>query len=266
MRDPIAASLINIVLDLLVGGPRMGVAAAAFATIASQTVSAILAFAKLTRSKAAVGCPLARGAVRRAVAAGGHRCRRLPSGVQKSSVISIANVIVQSNILNAFGAQAAMAGLAVHTARSRASAFLPVDLLFDGAGDVCSARTSAQCQPDRARGARHEVRLRLLGAHGRGRRRHRSRWRRRGLSVRSAAKTDVIAFGVQQAHTISLFYRLLAFSHCCAGILRGLGRPVVPMMVMRSAHQSISITIIGTTGRPSPRRMPAQQWLNASRQ
>ena len=47
-------SLLNIVLDLiLVGWLRMGVAAAAFATIASQTVSAVLAFAKLTRSQEA---------------------------------------------------------------------------------------------------------------------------------------------------------------------------------------------------------------------
>ena len=44
-------------------------------------------------------------------------------------------------------------------------------------------------------------------------------------------EADVIAFGVRQAHTITLFYCLLAFSHCCAGILRGLlrdGYPVTP--------------------------------------
>ena len=52
MRYLIAASIINVILDLiLVGWLRMGVGAAAFATIVSQTVSAILAFAKLTRSK-----------------------------------------------------------------------------------------------------------------------------------------------------------------------------------------------------------------------
>ena len=34
---------------------------------------------------------------------------------------------------------------------------------------------------------------------------------------------------------------------------------------MRNAHQTASITAMGTMGRPNPRRMPAQQWLNASK-
>ena len=58
---------------------------------------------------------------------------------------------------------------------------------------------------------------------------------------------DVIAFGVQQAHTAALFYCLLAFSHCCAGILRGLGRPVVPMMVMLMIWCALRITYITIT-------------------
>lgn len=42
----------------------------------------------------------------------------------------------------------------------------------------------------------------------------------------------VIAFGVMQARTISLFYCILAYNHCCAGVMRGLGRPMVPMVIM----------------------------------
>ena len=57
---------------------------------------------------------------------------------------------------------------------------------------------------------------------------------------------EVIAFGVQQAHTAALFYCLLAFSHCCAGILRGLGRPVVPMMVMLAVWCVLRIVYITT--------------------
>lgn len=54
MKYLITASLINIVLDLLfIGVLGYGVAAAAFATIISQSVSAILAFSKLMRSKEA---------------------------------------------------------------------------------------------------------------------------------------------------------------------------------------------------------------------
>ena len=112
MRYLIAASLINIVLDLiLVGWLHMGVAAAAFATIASQTVSAVLAFAKLTRSQEAWAVHWSEvkfdGPSLKAVIVQG-----LPSGIQ-NSVISIANVIVQSNI-NSFGAQA-MAGCGAYS-------------------------------------------------------------------------------------------------------------------------------------------------------
>ena len=52
---------------------------------------------------------------------------------------------------------------------------------------------------------------------------------------------------MQQAHTAALFYCLLAFSHCSAGILRGLGRPVVPMMVMLMVWCALRITYITIT-------------------
>ena len=43
---------------------------------------------------------------------------------------------------------------------------------------------------------------------------------------------EVIAFGTAQARTVTLFYFLLSFSHCIAGILRGAGKSTVPMFVM----------------------------------
>ncbi len=43
---------------------------------------------------------------------------------------------------------------------------------------------------------------------------------------------EVIAFGARQAHTEAAFFFLLAFSHCMAGILRGAGKSMVPMVVM----------------------------------
>ena len=41
---------------------------------------------------------------------------------------------------------------------------------------------------------------------------------------------EVIAYGVAGARTVSLFYFLLAFSHCCAGILRGPGGQSSPWL------------------------------------
>ena len=107
MKYLILSSLINIVLDLLfVAGMGYGVASAALATVISQVASAALAFRKLSRTSAPYKIWWRRvrfdlPMLRQVVTLG------IPSGVQ-SSVVSLANVIVQSNI-NAFGSSA-MAG------------------------------------------------------------------------------------------------------------------------------------------------------------
>lgn len=240
MRYLIAASLINIVLDLiLVGWLRMGVAAAAFATIASQTVSAVLAFAKLTRSQEAWAVHWSEvkfdGPSLKAVIVQG-----LPSGIQ-NSVISIANVIVQSNI-NSFGAQA-MAGCR-RVQQGRGLCLPARDLLCHGAGDVR--------QPERRRGPADRVKkgmkfgclCSVLMAEVVGATTYAAS---PCSSVLSAARPTSSRSACGQAHTITLFYCLLAFSHCCAGILRGLGRPVVPMMVMLAVWCLLRITYITVT-------------------
>ena len=56
-----------------------------------------------------------------------------------------------------------------------------------------------------------------------------------------------VAFGTNYARTVSLFYCLLAFSHCCAGILRGMGRPIVPMAIMLAVWCALRITYITIT-------------------
>ena len=240
MEYLITASIINIILDLiLVGWLRFGVGAAAFAPIASQTVSAILAFAKLMRSQEA-------WAVRwREVRFDGPSLKAvivqgLPSGVQ-NSVISIANVIVQSNI-NSFGAQA-MAGCGAYS-KVEGFAFLPVTCFSMALATFVSQNVGAG-QPDRVKkGMKFGSLCSVLMAEivglciyfG-------SPW----LIGAFSREPEVIAFGVQQAHTAALFYCLLAFSHCSAGILRGLGRPVVPMMVMLMVWCALRITYITIT-------------------
>ena len=240
MRYLIAASLINIVLDLvLVGWLRMGVAAAAFATIASQTVSATLAFAKLMRSDAewAVHPREVRfdGPSLKAVVVQG-----LPSGVQ-NSVISLANVIVQSNI-NSFGADA-MAGCGAYS-KVEGFAFLPVTCFAMALATFVSQNVGAG-QPDRVRkGMKFGCVCSVIMAELVGAAIYLlSPW----LIGAFSSEPAVVAYGVQQAHTAALFYCLLAFSHCCAGILRGLGRPVVPMGIMLAIWCALRITYITIT-------------------
>ena len=55
---------------------------------------------------------------------------------------------------------------------------------------------------------------------------------------------EVIAYGVTHARTVTLFYCLLAFSHCCAAILRGAGRAVIPMYIMLGVWCVLRITYI----------------------
>lgn len=233
----IAASLLNVVLDLLfVGVFHFGVGAAALATIISQAASAFLAFRKLTLSPEDYGVRWKQvrfhPATLRAVVAQG-----VPSGVQ-NSVISLANVIVQANI-NSFGAQA-MAGCGAYS-KIEGFAFLPVTCFSMALATFVSQNIGAG-KLDRVRkGMRFGLVTSPLLAEA------------IGLAIFALAplliaafngEPDVIAFGVRQARTVSLFYCLLAFSHCCAGILRGLGRPTVPMIVMLAVWCALRITYI----------------------
>ena len=55
---------------------------------------------------------------------------------------------------------------------------------------------------------------------------------------------EVVAFGVAQAHTVTLFYFLLSYSHCLAGIFRGAGKSSVPMVVMMVCWCIIRVSYI----------------------
>ena len=236
----IAASLTNVVLDLLfVAVFHWGVDSAALATILSQILSALLAFRRLARTRACYRVNWRRvrfeGPMLRQVVTLG-----IPSGVQ-NSVVSLANVIVQSNI-NAFGSFA-MAGCGAYS-KIEGFAFLPVTCFALALSTFVSQNLGAR-RFDRVRqGMRFGLLCSPLLAEG------------IGLVIFAFApflislfNSDpaVVAFGVNDARTVALFYCLLSFSHCCAGILRGMGRPVVPMAIMLCVWCALRITYITVT-------------------
>ena len=246
MKYLILASLTNVVLDLLfVAVFQWGVGSAAFATILSQILSAGLALGKLTRSagrsyqirwrRVRFEGPM----LRQVVALG------VPSGVQ-NSVVSLANVIVQANI-NAFGS-AAMAGCGAYS-KIEGFAFLPVTCFALALSTFVSQNIGAR-RFDRVKaGIKFGLLCSPILAEG------------IGVFIFFASPLlvslfnshpDVIAFGVNYAHTVALFYFLLAFSHCCAGILRGMGRPVIPMAVMLTVWCAVRISYITLTVRLIP--------------
>ena len=119
----IISSVLNIILDLLfVGVFRFGVGSAAVATIISQFVSAGLCLYRLTRKSpeeyrvSIKKIRLHKGMLKQIIQNG------LPTGIQ-NSVISIANVVVQSNI-NSFG-KMAVAGCGAYS-KIEGFGFLPI--------------------------------------------------------------------------------------------------------------------------------------------
>ena len=221
----IFSTFVNIVLDLVfVGVFHWGVGSAALATTISQGISALLCCIHLLR----VPEPY-RMEVRKIRF--DKECTKLilqmgvPSGVQ-NSVISIANVVVQSNI-NSFGS-AAMAGCGAHS-KLEGFAFLPVTCFTQALSTFVGQNLGAK-QYDRVKkGVGFGIFCCMVLAEA------------IGITVYLFApqliaffndSPEVVDFGVRHMRTICLFYCLMAFSHCIAAILRGAGKASVPMYTM----------------------------------
>ena len=238
------SSLVNILLDLLfVAGFKMGVGSAAAATAISQLVSAALCFIRLCRTDDVYRVTLRD--IRFDIPMLGKIIRNgLPAGCQ-NSIIAFANVIVQTNI-NAFG-EIAVAGQGVY-AKIEGFGFLPITCFAMALTTFISQNLGAG-EYDRAKkGARFGILCSMAIAEI------------IGLAIFLGApflmwlfdrNPDVIASGVGRAQADCLFYFLLAFSHCIAGIMRGAGKASVPMVVMliswcviRVAYITVAIRFI----------------------
>lgn len=233
----IISSLINIVLDLLfVGVLGLGVGSAALATIISQFVSAMLCLRRLLGSPEDYRISIRKirfdSVMLRQIIQNG-----LPSGIQ-NSIIALANVVVQSNI-NSFG-KMAVAGCGAYS-KIEGFGFLPITCFSLALTTFISQNLGAK-QYDRAkRGARFGILCSISLAEI------------VGICIYifsprliAAFNSDpqVISFGVLQARTVTLFYFLLAFSHCIAGIMRGAGKATVPMFTMMVCWCIIRVSYI----------------------
>ena len=222
------SSALNVALDLLfIGAFHLGVGSAAVATVISQAVSALLSFLHLRKPgtiyqlrlrKLRVHLDLMKEIVRMG----------LPTGVQ-NSVISIANVLVQSYI-NSFGSDA-MAACGTY-AKLQGFGFLPITSFALALTTFVSQNLGAK-QYERARqGARFGILSTVVMAEIIG-----------VLMVIFAvpmarlfnSDPEVVRIAVSQTRIENLFFFLLAFSHAVAGVCRGAGRATVPMLVMLSS-------------------------------
>ncbi len=234
----IVSSLINILLDLLfVGVLGFGVGAAALATILSQFISALLCLFRLVYKSPEdyrVSIRMIRfdlPMLRQIISNG------LPAGFQ-NSIIAFANVIVQSNI-NKFG-KMAVAGCGAYS-KIEGFGFLPITCFALALTTFISQNLGAK-QYDRAKkGARFGllcsvVMAELVGVF--------IYFTIPVLIFAFNRTPEVIAYGTAQARTVTLFYCLLAFSHCIAGILRGAGKATVPMLTMLCFWCIVRVTYI----------------------
>lgn len=215
----VISSVTNIVLDIVfIGVFRTGVEGAAYATIISQFISAVLCWLRLLKSGLVEVRKIGfeRRMLERTIRYG------LPTGLQ-NSVIGFANVVVQSYV-NGFG-KMAVAGLGAYS-KLEGFAFLPITAFSIALTTFIGQNLGAK-QYDRAKkGAAIGVGLglgmseligllfMLTGAY---------------MLRAFTAEPEAIAFGVGRMHRVSLFYFLLASCHCFSAVLRGAGKAVVPM-------------------------------------
>ncbi len=221
----ITASITNIILDLIFVGPlQMGVAGAATATVISQMLSAVLAFRKLITSEGhyklyikeiRFNWELLKEILHQGI----------PSGIN-NSIISIANVVVQSNI-NAFGDDA-MAGCGSYS-KIEGFIFLPIMAFSAAITTFIGQNLGAQNHERAIKGSKRGIFGAVVSAEI------------LGIIlwficpwVIPLFNDDpaVVEIGVNQMRTESLFFCLLAFAHAVSAVMRGAGRAKVPMYTM----------------------------------
>ena len=233
----IVSTVLNTILDVaFVKFLGFGIGGAALATIIAQFVSAGLAFIKLTQVDGPHRIYLRKLRINRAILAKELKIG-FPTGIQ-NSVIAIGNVVVQSNI-NAFGS-VAMAGCGSYF-KLEGFVFLPITCMSMALTTFVSQNLGAG-EVDRVKkGSKIGSLISITCAEI------------IGVLVFTlspyllrifSGDPEVLAIGATQARTESLFYFLLALSHCLAGTYRGAGKTTVPMIVMLSSWCLLRITYI----------------------
>ena len=236
----IIAAITNVILDLLfVVVFNMGIGGAAIATVIAQAVSSILAFRYLMRTtdvyrvsfkKVAIHIDMLKQILQMGI----------PSGIQ-NSVIALANMVVQTNI-NSFDA-VAVAGCGAYS-KIEGFVFIPITS-FAMSMTVFIGQNLGAGKYERVRkGTYFGIAVSTILAEV------------IGILFFITAPTlvalfnndpEVIAYGTLQARTIALFFFLLAFSHCAAGILRGAGKSIIPMMVMLACWCVVRVIYVTVT-------------------
>lgn len=237
LRFLIIASITNIVLDLVfVGVFNLGVAGAAVATVISQMLSAVMGFRKLVKSEDYYKLHLNKirfdlSRLKEILHQG------IPSGIN-NSIISIANVVVQSNI-NAFG-DTAMAGCGSYS-KIEGFIFIPIMSFAMAITTFIGQNLGAENHERALKGSRFGILAAVVSAEILGV----ILWLTCPWVIPLFNDDPaVVAIGVNQMRTESLFFFTLAFAHAVSAVMRGAGRAKMPMYTMLLCWCIIRVTYI----------------------
>ena len=221
----ILSSVVNVVLDLLfVAVFHWGVAGAAIATVIAQGLSVIFCLIRMCRIQDYTRLDFRKIHFYKDIMVE-VITQGLPTGIQ-NAVISIGNLTVQTNI-NSFGAYA-MAGVGAYS-KIEGFVFLPIMSMSMSLPTFVSQNLGAK-QIDRAKkGSVFGIIFGMITAEILGVIIYYTAPSVLNIFVDTA---ESIGYGTTHAKVTSLFFFLLALSHCAAGVLRGCGKAFVPMATM----------------------------------
>ncbi|MBQ5954057.1 MAG: MATE family efflux transporter [Lachnospiraceae bacterium] len=238
----IFSSVLNAVLDFsFIRFLHMGVEGAALATIIGQMVSAVLAMRRLLKTDEVIRF------VPKRIRFDGAKLGQivhigLPTALQ-ACVIDLANMMIQSYI-NSFG-KVAMAGIGAST-KLEGFVFLPVNA-FSMAMSTFVAQNLGAGKTDRMRkGVKFGLLTSVLVVEAMG-----------ALMVFFSpqlialfdANPEVIYYGSLRGQICGFFFCLCGFSHVSSAVMRGLGKPVVPTVVMLTCWCAVRVVTLMTIGR-----------------
>lgn len=219
------SSVTNVVLDLLfVAVFHWGVAGAAIATVISQGLSVVLCLIRMCSSKEYTRLDIKKLRFYKSMM-GEVLKQGLPTGIQ-NAVISIGNLTVQTNI-NSFGSYA-MAGVGAYS-KIEGFVFLPIMSMSMSLPTFVSQNLGAKNYDRAKKGAAFGI---LFGA---------VTAELFGVLIYFTAPSllrifvdteESVAFGTMHVKVTALFFFLLAITHCIAGVLRGCGKALLPMITM----------------------------------
>lgn len=221
----IFSSMLNVVLDLaFVIVLKAGVAGVAWATVISQASSATLAIIHLSRvdptyrlspRELRIDLPIMRKVLQMGI----------PSGIQ-NSIVSFSNVMVQTYI-NSFGAAAVAGSGTFH--KLEGFALMPVGTFALAVTTFVGQNVGAGKYERAHKGVRFALFTSAIGGET------------LAMALLLACSRllgafcddpEVVAYGMLMGRLTVPFYFFPALTHCMAGVLRGMGRAVVPMVTL----------------------------------